>query len=236
MGIRSLTSAVLFVFPKYKCFLLRKPRTRSEIIHLILTWYCCSVHSPHSHFAICLINVLLAKENFPGPRSNPGRCVVFRFHVSFVPLNLGQFFSHSFGTLTFLKSTGHWFCGMSFIWGLPGVSFWLDLDYTFLAKYKTKQKNALEVMFCPSQQCCEWTWLTWFRCLFAVKLLFLASWFLSIPPIGDSVTVLSPIRLAASSFSTLLIFAWNSFYCDGHQTVIFQLCYSFCIYLLHILL
>lgn len=53
---------------------------------------------------------------------------------------------------------------------------------------------------------------------------------------GDSVTVLCPVRLAAPRWSTLLIFAGNSFYYDGHQMVIFQLCYYFCIYLLHFLL
>lgn len=235
MGVRSLTSAVLCVFPKYKCFLLRKHRTRSEIIHLILTWYCCSVHSPHSHFAICLINVLLAKENF-----FPVQDLIQEDVLCFAFMSLSS--PWTWDNSSFFRDLDIFEEHRSLIlWNVLHLgSTWCFLLIRFrlyiFGKIQNKAKTSPEVMFCPSQRCCEWTWLTWFRRLFAVKLLFLASWFLSIPPVGDSVTVLSPIRLSASSFSTLLIFAGNSFYCDGHQTVIFQLCYSFCIYLLHILL
>lgn len=61
-------------------------------------------------------------------------------------------------------------CGMSLSLGLPGVSFWLDVDYIFLAKNKKTEKWPRSEVLSFSA---EWIWITCCRWLFTGKLLFL---------------------------------------------------------------
>lgn len=85
---------------------------------------------------------------FSGPECDPEFHIVFSCCISFVSINLGQFFSlvcHLF-CFTFWKNAGQLFCRMSFNLDLSGVISWLDTRLYIFGE------NATEVLLWVSYQ------------------------------------------------------------------------------------